>query len=80
MPREITHADGIARSCIQAFASLGNDPAQTQAAGVDGILSRLHVFYTLSGAARSVRVELPEGWEDDCSDQEIEPAIRLASD
>ncbi len=44
MRREITHADGITRSCIQAFAGLGNDPAQTQAASVDGILSRLHVF------------------------------------
>jgi hypothetical protein len=80
MPRDITDADGGTWSCIQAFAGLGNDPAKTDAARVDGSADRLHVVCTPSGGARSVRIELPEGWEKDSPDEEIEAAIRSALD
>ncbi len=78
MPRDITDVDRVTWSCIQAFTGLGNDPAKTDAARVRGSADRLHVVYTPSGGAKSVRIELPEGWEQDLPDEEIEAAIRSA--
>ena len=76
MPREITDADGVTWSCIQAFAGLGNDPAKAEAARVSGSADRFHVVYTPSGGARSVRIELPSGWEEASPDEKILAAIR----
>jgi hypothetical protein len=76
MPREITDTDGVTWSCIQAFAGLGNDPAKAEAARVEGTADRFHVACTPSGGARSVRLELPGGWEEGCTDEQILAAIR----
>jgi hypothetical protein len=76
MPREITDTDGITWTCIQAFAGLGNGPAKTEAARVSGAADRFHVVCTPSGGSRSVRIELPSGWEEACDDEEIVAAIR----
>jgi hypothetical protein len=80
MPREITDDNGVTWSCIQAFAGFGNNPAKADAARVEGTADRFHVVCTPSGGARSVRIELPEGWEQSCSDEDILAAIhsRLA--
>jgi hypothetical protein len=74
MPREITDDDGIAWSCVQAFAGLGNDGAKTDAARVDGS-DRLRVVCTPRGGATSVRLELAEGWETSMSDAALRRAI-----
>ena len=76
MPREITDADGVTWSCIQAFAGLGNGPEKAVAAGVGSAADRFRVVCTPSGGAKSVRHELLSGWEERCSDQEILEAIR----
>ena len=76
MPREITDADGIAWSCVQAFAGLGNDPEKAEAARVDGSGDRLHVVCTPSGGAKSVRLELPRDWEKSMPDESLLEAIR----
>ncbi len=76
MPREITDEDGVTWSCIQAFAGLGNDPAKAAAARVEGAPDRYHVVCTPSGGARSVRVELPAGWEQAWPDEKILASIR----
>lgn len=62
MPRDVTDADGIAWTCIQAFAGLGNDPAKREAARVDAA-GDVAVVCTPSGGARSVRLTLPPDWE-----------------
>ena len=74
MPREITDADGITWSCIQAFAGLGNDPDKTDAARVNGS-DQLRVVCTPSGNAASVRLELPHGWEARMPDGDLLQAI-----
>jgi hypothetical protein len=61
--REVTDADGIAWTCIQAFAGLGNDPEKRKAARIEGS-NDVQVVCTPSGGARSRRVALPAGWED----------------
>jgi hypothetical protein len=73
MAREVTDPDGIAWSCIQAFAGLGNDPEKESAARVKGS-DRLRVVCTPSGGAASVRLELPDGW-DSMSDDALLRAI-----
>ena len=75
MPREITDAEGVTWSCIQAFAGLGNNPEKARAARVEGSGDLFHVVCTPSGGAKSVRLELPHSWEERCSDKEILEAI-----
>ncbi len=62
MEREVTDAEGITWSCIQAFTGLGTGPEKAEAARVEGSRERFHVVCTPSGGARSVRLELPGGW------------------
>ena len=81
MPREITDADGVTWSCIQAFAGIGNGPEKADAALVGSATDRFHVVCTPSGGAKSVRLELPGGWEERCSDREIlEPSARASAE
>jgi hypothetical protein len=75
MPREVTDAESIAWSCIQAFAGLGNDPEKAEAARVEGAADRVHVVCTPSGGAKSVRLELPEDWEESMSDEALLKAV-----
>ena len=77
MPRKMTDPDGITWSCVQAFAGLGNDPEKTSAARVEGS-KRLRVVCTPSGGAASVRLELPDEWEDRMPDEELLRAIVAA--
>jgi hypothetical protein len=76
MSREITDAEGITWSCIQAFAGLGNDPEKTDAARVDGTEDHVHVVCTPSGGAKSVRLELPGDWERAMSDDALLEIVR----
>ena len=80
MLREVIDANGIVWSCIQAFAGLGNDPVKSAAARVEGMHDRVHVVCTPGGGARSVRIVMPGGWEDECPDAEILAAIRAGLD
>ena len=74
MAREVTDADGIAWSCIQAFAGLENDPRKAEAARV-GDSDRYRVICTPSGGAQSVQLELPPNWEA-MPDEDLVQAIR----
>jgi hypothetical protein len=76
MSREVTDADGIAWTCIQAFSGLGNDPEKMAAARVDGHRDLYDVVCTPSGGAKSVRIQLPGGWDTSVSDQNLVEAIR----
>ena len=76
MAREVTDADGIKWTCIQAFAGLGKDAEKTEAARVEGASHRFHVTCTPSGGARSVRIELPGDWEKNLSDEQLLGAIQ----
>ena len=75
MPREVAE-DGITWSCIQAFAGLGNDPEKAQAARNVAAGPGLRVICTPSGGAKSVALELEEGWEERMSERELLGAIR----
>lgn len=76
MPREVTDAEGIKWTCIQAFAGLGKGAEKTEAARVEGTAHHLHVVCTPSGSAKSVRLELPEDWEKGLSDESLLSALQ----
>jgi hypothetical protein len=80
MGRETTDEDGVTWSCIQAFAGLGNGVEKADAARVDGETDRFYVVCTPSGGARSVRLELPGGWEQAMADEELIEAIHARLD
>ena len=77
MQREVTDEDGIAWTCIQAFAGLGEDPQKSDAARVEGTGNLVHVVCTPSGGARSVRLEFPKNWDEVMADQALLDAIAL---
>jgi hypothetical protein len=82
MPREVTDAENVNWSCIQAFAGLGNDPEKAAAARVEGSADHVHVVCTPSGGAKSVRLELPDDWEESMPDEALLKAVhaRLADE
>ena len=79
MTREITDADGTAWTFAQAYAGLGDTPAaQAAAERAAEAPGAVAVVGTPSGGEMSVRVELPVGWADALSDDELRAALDAA--
>lgn len=76
MPREVTDQEGIRWTCVEAYAGLSGDAGD--AAKVDG--ERYRVVCTPSGASKSVELQLPGGWEDSLSDDDLLREIAGARD
>lgn len=76
MPREVTD-DGTTWSCVEAYAGLSED-GKSDAARVEGT-DRYRVVCTPSGGAASVTLELPAGWSDGVSDDELLRRIASAA-
>lgn len=70
MPREIDDGEGIRWTCAEAYAGLEETPADPSAARVEGS-DHYRVICTPSGGSRSVELELPGGWEEEYSDEQI---------
>ena len=75
MPREIQDPDGIRWTCAQAYAGLAGSDADDSAARVEGT-DRVRVICTPSGGSKSVELELPIGWEEILTDEELLEQIR----
>jgi hypothetical protein len=69
LPREVRDEQGITWSCVVAYAGLSGGGGD--AARADGPGERYRVICTPSGAARSVELELPAGWERSVSDDDL---------
>ena len=80
MQREVTDDENTTWTCAQAFAGLGGGGAAADAAAervADGD-GRVAVVATPRGGAQSVRLELPRGWHESMSDDELGAAIGAA--
>ncbi|MCT7992002.1 hypothetical protein [Laspinema olomoucense] len=75
MPREVTDADGITWSCVQAYAGLSDEPENREAAQVKGTSDAYWVVCTPDGGAKSVRLQLEGEWEKSYSDEELLEAL-----
>ncbi len=71
MAREITDANGITWTCVQAYAGLSEGAEKQAAAQVSEQKDTYWVVCTPSGGAKSVRLELKGEWETSYSDEEL---------
>jgi hypothetical protein len=76
--REVTDGEGIRWNCVEAYAGLSAHANGGEAAKVEGAEERFRVVCTPSGAAKSVELHLPAGWEDSLSDEELVREIERA--
>ncbi len=75
--RDATDADGLAWSCTQAYAGLGEGAAAEAAAEhADG--DTVTVVCTPTGAAQTVRLDLAPDWADALSDDALAAEIAAA--
>ncbi|HYH83438.1 MAG TPA: hypothetical protein VEX86_26825 [Longimicrobium sp.] len=78
MPREVRDEQGVTWSCVEAYAGLSGGTGD--AARADGPGERYRVVCTPSGGAKSVELELPAGWEESMSDEDLAREIGRHSD
>ena len=71
MQREVTDANGITWTCVQAYSGLSDRAENQEAAQVDEQKNTYRVVCTPSGGAKSVRIELQGEWETSYSDEEF---------
>jgi hypothetical protein len=71
MSREVTDAQGITWTCVQAYAGLSDGEEKQAAAQVSGEGDTYWVVCTPSGAAKSVRLKLNGDWETSYSDEAL---------
>jgi hypothetical protein len=72
VPREVTDNNGITWNLVEAYAGLKeNKEEKNDAAQVDGKPDLVYVVCTPSGGEQTVRLELPQNWEDSLSDEDL---------
>jgi hypothetical protein len=76
--REVMDSEGIRWNCVEAYAGLADGATGGDAARAEGGGDRFRVVCTPSGAAKSVELELPGGWEESLSDDELVREITQA--
>lgn len=74
--REIQDADNVTWTCVQAYTSMTNGEKNADAATVEGTAGKVKVVCTPSGAAQSVRLELPPDWLEALSDEQLMEEIQ----
>lgn len=72
--RDVTDSEGLSWACVQAYAGLGaGDAAEVAAEHGDG--RAVTVVCTPTGAAQTVRLDLPPDWADALDDDALAAAI-----
>lgn len=71
MPREVNGEDGIVWSCVEAYAGLSDEGGSEAAERVTSGDGKLTVVCTPGGGAKTVRLELPAGWEESLGDEQL---------
>ena len=69
MTREVTDAEGMTWTCVQAYAGLSDEQENREAAQVKGGNNAYWVVCTPDGGAQSVRIQLEGEWEKSYSDE-----------
>jgi len=65
---------------VEAYAGLSPSGNGGEAAKADGAGERFRAICTPSGGAKSVELELPGGWEESLSDDELVRKIEAVRD
>ena len=75
MQRDVTGPEGTTWACVQAYAGLAGGAATEAAERAENADGTVQVVCTPSGGAQSVRLELPSGWADRLSDDDLLEAL-----
>ncbi len=78
--RDVTDTNATTWACVQAYSSLPEEKAAKAAALSDAATGQVPVVCTPTGGAKSVRVELPENWQEEITDEDLLAAIAAAHD
>jgi hypothetical protein len=76
--REVQDAESVRWVCVQALAGVSGAAAEAAADRLESDAGTVPVVCTPSGGAQSVHVELPRGWEESASDDDVLGAIAAA--
>lgn len=76
--REVQDSENVTWSCVQALSGLSGDAGEEAAERVESDEGKVPVVCTPSGGEQSVRVELPKGWDEQMSDEDLLAAISKA--
>jgi hypothetical protein len=69
--REVQDSENVTWSCVQALSGLSGEAAKEAAERVESGEGTVPVVCTPSGGEQSFRVELPKGWEERMSDEDL---------
>ncbi|MGV3743207.1 MAG: hypothetical protein ACO1NO_12955 [Burkholderiaceae bacterium] len=73
--REVQTQDNVIWTCVEALSGIESKTAGQAVTSVQNEDSTVPVVCTPNGGEQSVRIELPSGWQDACSDDELLDAI-----
>ena len=73
--REVTDKENIKWTCVQAYSGMKEKLSEKAAELSENIEGKFTVVCTPAGGAKTVRLELPENWEEQVKDDELIEAI-----
>ena len=76
--RDVRDAEGTTWTCVQALSSAAGPAAEDAAEQLADAEGAVAVVATPGGGAQSVRLELPKGWAESASDDDLLGAIAAA--
>jgi hypothetical protein len=79
MQRELQDQEGTNWTCVQAYSGLHQSQENQEAAKLNASENHVRVVCTPNGGARSIRIELPEDWFENLSDEQLLIRIKTSS-
>jgi hypothetical protein len=76
--REVQDSENVTWTCVQALSGLSGEAADEAAERVESEGGKVPVVCTPNGGEQSVRIELPKGWEERMSAEDLLAAIAKA--
>jgi hypothetical protein len=76
--REVQDTAGTRWVLVQAMSGISGENGDEAAARVENESGEVPVVCTPDGGARSVRIELPSGWEESVPDEKLVEALERA--
>ena len=73
--REVQDSENVTWTCVQALSGLSGEAGEEAAERVESGEGTVPVVCTPSGGEQSVRIELPRGWKEQMSDEDLLAAI-----
>ncbi len=74
--REVTDSANTRWTCVQAYTMVDRDSAEEISHSTKGESGQITVVCTPSGGAKTVRIELPENWDEVMDDAALLQAIQ----